>query len=239
MGVLLFLTIGALSLKLAHEDATTADLQLLARRIEQGDPISTSALATVVDEDSQLLVQQTCRSSIQRAAVTLHLAYLQQHDQNLDYTDWSVAAAAADAITAHAVRCMPGEGNVWVRHAMVQQQIAERPAMLSALLNMSAKLSPADIAPITARLSVWQRVSEQTLTLSRIEIADSLGTFLNFARGHDVRRLLKFHSSAFGELLLDAVGNLPEPRQHEVRLLLPDATAQLESSSTQTGLPTP
>lgn len=217
-GAGLFIALAVFALELAQQDAATADIQLVARRIEQGEPVSLTALRSVVAEQE---APASCRSYIQRALLTVHLAYLEQQDQSLDYDAWSNAAAGAEAATARAVRCMPGEGNAWIRHSMVEHAIAEQPGPLAALIAMSAKTSPADAAPLMARLTLYAQSSTQTRARAAAAIESDMAAYLAKARPYDVLRIVDPVPADLVPVVSATLATLSPQRREDLAKALP------------------
>ncbi len=161
------------------ESARFANIFLVAERLEQAEQVSAETLAKTAASTDGIVSGDYCRSDIVMAGTTLVLKRLDAANEISGYAAWVKAADDAERYMRHAVACVPGDSNLWLRLAAVRAVIAQEPKSTAGLLTMSARLAPADEVALLARLYFWNRLNVTTLDNARASVES------------DVKRLLE------------------------------------------------
>ncbi len=150
--------------------ARFADLQYWARQIEKGRPLELSALDRLVSETYDRGIEQECQSAFVKPFLTVLLAGLDARNPNSEYEKWFEALGQTEQFLRHTLSCLPTDGNLWVRYAMVRQASAEQSDEIHRLVGLSQRYSPAEENAITARYFLYNRLTNMTLEKISIEV---------------------------------------------------------------------
>jgi hypothetical protein len=107
----------------------------------------------------------SCRSDFLQDALTVILYNLDQTNQVADYDGWVKAHLRSQKFVHGMVRCLPMDANAWLREAMMSRTIAEDANDLDTKLQVASQLAPFERQQISARLSVWKRLSPHALAI--------------------------------------------------------------------------
>lgn len=157
-----------------------ADVSYLATLIETDRHVAVGEVHRIAAATDAIVDRDECRSDLVNAGMTVVLNDLDSRDPVADYDGWSAAIARADRYITHAVHCVPGNGNSWVRLAMVRQAVAENPEELSTLMSRSVWYAPSESGVIASRCVVWRKASEATLRLARPALDHDLILVLSY-----------------------------------------------------------
>lgn len=100
-------------------------------------------------------------------AVNAALSHLDEQDLNANYDKWAAALLDAERTVMVALACLPTDGNLWVRLAMIRQAIAEHPTEVRDLLALSQLYAPVELNAISARIALLNRLTPSTQKLTR------------------------------------------------------------------------
>lgn len=148
-----------------------ADLQYSASQIEKGRPVELTALERLIGDTYKLDIENVCHSTFVKSFLTVLLASLDTSDQKLDYEKWFEALSRTEKFLRHALICLPTDGNLWARYAMVRQASAEQPEEIHRLISLSQRYSPAEENAIIARYFLYNRLTDASL----VEVSAELG----------------------------------------------------------------
>lgn len=140
-----------------------ANLQYRAQQIERGLSVEAAALDRLIIETYASGIESQCQSAFVKPFLTILLASLDTRDPNSDYDRWFEALNRTENFLRHAISCLPTDGNLWARYAMVRQASAEQSEELDRLLSLSQKYSPSEENAITARYFLYNRLTNTSL----------------------------------------------------------------------------
>lgn len=209
LSLLLFLALGAYAATLAAEDRRHGYVLAVAQRLDLKQSITIDQIATAAAQTTDPAFSHHCRSDILRPGLTVMLHNLGRMNQAIDYDAWVDANAATQAYLGMMIRCLPADGNVRLREALVSRAIAEDPESLRQKMSGARALMPYEAQQVLARLSLWKRLSPLALAasepLARADIAATLrhGSAALKAALHDGA------SPAFAALVESEAGTLP------------------------------
>jgi hypothetical protein len=154
------------SLSDAHTTVSNRPVQQFARALDAGSPVDGRSLSALVADLPASSSYLQCRADVVRQTLTVLLADLDRIDRGADYARWAQRVEATEAYVRHALSCMPADGNLWLRLAMLRQAGGEVPAEQAELMAMSQLLIPAERNLLVGRLAHWNRLSAATVILA-------------------------------------------------------------------------
>lgn len=166
------------------------DLPYLARQLQRKEPVARQAIAASVSQAEALRTEGVCQSEFVKGGMSILLADLDYQDQDKDYESWAMALERADKFARFALGCLPTDGNLWLRLAMVQQTIVEEPEEVAKLVTFSQLYTPADENVIVGRYLLYNRVTARTLMLLSEPLASDLRIICSDQNKSLRRRLL-------------------------------------------------
>lgn len=169
-----------------RQSARFADIFLVAERLEQSEQVSLETLIKTAAKTDAIVSGDYCRSDIVMAGTTLVLNRLDAANEITGYDAWVKAADDAESYMRHAVSCMPTESNLWLRLAIVRAIIVQEPKAIARLLNMSARLAPADEFALLARLYFWNRLNATTLENAHLAVESDVSLLLKLGDSRKV-----------------------------------------------------
>ncbi|MCX8998427.1 hypothetical protein NOF55_15035 [Rhizobiaceae bacterium BDR2-2] len=150
------------------------DLIALAQRADRTGRIPESApaiwetrLQAIVDED-------ICRSDIVMAGMNVVLEGVDRRIGEPDAELRRSTLASAEIYLRHALACLPNNGNVWLRLAMVRSLEVMLPAELATLLARSQALLPGEANAVLGRFMLWNQLPETARALASNAYASDL-----------------------------------------------------------------
>lgn len=157
--VCLSLAVMYLSFQDLRQRLRFVDAGRLASWIERGGIVGSETILRTGGRLESLTAQGVCQSDAVKAGATLALSRLDHTDQINAFPQWVETADRTDAYLVHALSCLPTNGNLWLRLAMVRHAIAEVPASLEHLVQLSQLYAPAEADVLRARLLMFNRLS--------------------------------------------------------------------------------
>lgn len=194
------------------------DVTQVAQALERGSAIPVRSLKRLAQEIDDGTSDLSCRSDIVRSVTTVLLTDLDQQNVDLAYDEWSISLERTHRFLERAVRCLPTDGNGWLRLAMVERAIGSPLDRTTQLLTLSQHFAPAEESVISARLQVWNRMSSVELSAVKPLVLADIQTFrLYSAPGRIVD--LPVASNAIRALIPQAMGvtlapTLPRSARH-------------------------
>jgi hypothetical protein len=214
---LLFAGSAVYAATLTWENARSQEIALAARQLEKSRTAYTEAqLDELVASDGMTLAMQSCRSDILRPALSVQLVSASLRNAGADFDAWSQTMAGAEAFLTHMVRCMPSEGNAWVREAMISRAIAEAPTVLSEKIAIAAALSPNEYIQLQARSAFWLRASQATIDASQDTLSSDLSTILTYGDDRLMTPLLANPPKTLTATLAAEQARLPAERRKRI-----------------------
>lgn len=135
------------------------DMSRTAIRIERGAAVGADQISRTGALADALVGRNVCLSDVVKAGATVALTRLDRTDQINAFPQWVDIADRTDAYLLHALSCLPTNGNLWLRLAMVRQAVAEVPASLERLVQLSQLYAPAEADVLRTRLLMLNRLS--------------------------------------------------------------------------------
>jgi len=206
--IVLFAAVAGYALQLSLLDSKYRYVVNVATHLELGETVSADVNATAAEIVFKSSFEAGCRSDILRPALTVVLFHLDRTNQAVDYEKWASAHGAAENFLSSMIRCMPSDGNVWLREAVVSRAIAEDPTSLKQKMAMSNKLMPYEAPQVFARLAIWKRISPFALAACEGQARSDIRTALVYG-SRELKASLKMNmSAAFAALLKREINNL-------------------------------
>jgi hypothetical protein len=201
VGLAAFLALAGFSGALAVQDRSARFVLMVADRLDHGRDVAASDVAQAAADIASPAFRHQCRSDLLRPALTVVLTNLDRMNQVRDYDGWAGAIRASQAYLFTMERCLPSDGNVWLRDALVSRAVAEDPESLRAKLTVARALMPYESAQLFARLFIWKKLSPLALSQSEsLARSDVLATLL-YGDDRLKTSLRKDASSAFKALV--------------------------------------
>lgn len=189
-----------------------ADLLYMNSSLRYEDSFNNSLIDRYASEAQAIIGANECRSDIVQAGLAFTMRDLDLQDSTNRYDDWAKAVQRANDYISFALRCNPGDGDLWVRMAMISQAIGEDPRQLSALMDQSALLAPSELSTLRARFSVWFKASPSALATSSDTVGRDIRTLLNFAQARDIKDIMKDAGPNLAPYVLSAAALVPAQR---------------------------
>jgi hypothetical protein len=214
-GIVLFSL--ALAAMAARDAIAAAATRTFARALDAGTPVDTAALTRLVEAGLPSRRLETCNGLVLRASLTVLLAHLDRADRTSDYEAWAQRHGAAERQVSHALTCLPADGNLWLRLAMLRQAAGEVPSDQAALMALAQQRTPAERRQLVGRLAQWNRLSPATLALAREDAVSDVRNGLNFLAPDDVGLALAAPSPAMLGLIREVLPLVPAERREALR----------------------
>lgn len=138
-----------------------ASILSLAKEVDTYGNVPGDALVASMDTLSIIADENICRSDILKAGMSLVLKDLDYRYQSGDVTGRSNGLIFAERYLRHALSCLPVDGNVWLRFAMVRYARTSNLDELVQLISMSQHLAPAEENVILGRFALWNSAPVQ------------------------------------------------------------------------------
>lgn len=140
-----------------------SDVVALARIADDKSGLAHDLLAKTVDGLHPVVAEKICRSDIVKAGLRLVLADLDANGQDATSEAGTARLGFAESYIRHALSCLPANGDVWLRLAMVRSLRDASPMEIAVLMNFSQLYGPADANLIRGRFVMWQQFPKDTL----------------------------------------------------------------------------
>ncbi len=141
------------------------DLQYWAEKIERNEPVELRTLQKLDKIAADLLVSGECQSQFIKAVVSLRLIAVDNVNQDREYEKWSSAVIDADAAVDFAALCLPTDGNLWLRMAMIKSSVAEQPDDVAKYLRRSQLYAPSEYNVVRGRFLLYNKLAPSSLEL--------------------------------------------------------------------------
>lgn len=177
------------------------------------DPALLSKLATG-PEAAFALTQ--CRSDILADALVIQLNQLDKTNIATDDQAWSDAVKRTQALVAHTERCAPGNGDLWLRDAMLIRAVAEEPDAIVKRLALSANLTSSYMPVVQTRVALWASLQPASQEAGKDVIDDDLRIMVFYFPPYQTAAMIK---SLPDHLRKRAMSFVPlAPQEHRLRL---------------------
>lgn len=184
-----------------------------ANALDAGETVDGAALRSVIDEELPADRLESCDGDIQRVSLTVLLADLDRIDRDKFYDLWALRLEQTEEQVRHALACMPGDSNLWLRLAMLKQAGGEIPAEQTSLMALSQQLNPSERRQLVGRLAHWNRLSSATLALSREDALADVRNGLNYLPVADIRLAIANPSPTISGIIQEALPLLSPERR--------------------------
>ncbi len=172
-----------------REQYRFADLISVGREADINPKIPNKRLRPQVKYALEIPAAGICRTDILKAGAAVLIRDLDRQNPDQDYESWAAAISVAEGFFLHALSCMPADGNIWLRLAIVRQQIAEEPVETARLLSLSQHYAPSEAGVLRIRMQFWNTLSERSLQLALPAIKADIRTLCS-DRTLLIRRLI-------------------------------------------------
>lgn len=184
-------------------------LRYWAGKIEQGQPVSPAIIAAFTPVVTALIETGECQERFLKAGLTLALLDVDDADPDVYYESWSASLQRAERLARHALSCLPTDGNIWLRLAMLRQAIAEQPGDIARFVTLSQLYSPAEEAVVVGRYLLYTKLTHGTLELLNEAFRQDLQIICSPEFGHRRRELLPASGPRVMDMILRTVPNCP------------------------------
>lgn len=135
----------------------------MARIADDKNGLAPDLLARTMEELRPVIAEKICRSDIVKAGLRLVLADLDANGKDVASETGAARLGFAETYIRHALSCLPANGDVWLRLAMVRSLRNASPLEIAVLMNFSYLYGPADANLIRGRFVMWQQFSSEML----------------------------------------------------------------------------
>lgn len=191
--ILVTMVVGLVVFMLAEampQTARFASFVRLAGDVRVEGAISDRKLASAQVYLAPIIEQHICRSDILKAGMRLLLLDLDRKIASQSVEERRESLGFAETYLRHGVSCLPQDGDVWLRLAMIRQLRNSFPEEVATLANMSQMMAPADPDVLEARFSLWKILPPETLALTETARTADINLLCS-QKGAGVRRNVK------------------------------------------------
>jgi hypothetical protein len=174
VGTVFCIALLGLSAKLLEQDLATLGTREVVERLNQGETVTPALIDSLTNGSEFAASLKLCRSNVLEAALTIQLNHLDGVNRAVDDERWQDAMAKALSLVEHAERCTPGDGNLWLRDAMLVRAVAEQPAAIVQRLELSANLIPNYMPVVLTRLGFLSSTTAETQAAGSSLLDDDL-----------------------------------------------------------------
>ncbi|WP_405049191.1 hypothetical protein [Rhizobium rhizogenes] len=146
------------------ESRRFSDIVAMARIADDKNGLAPDLLANTVSQLHPVIAEKICRSDIVKAGLRLVLADLDASIGKLAPEATAARLGFAETYIRHALSCLPANGDVWLRLAMVRSLRNASPLETAVLMNFSQLYGPADANLIRGRFAMWRQFPRETLS---------------------------------------------------------------------------
>ncbi|CDI10358.1 hypothetical protein QE372_003427 [Agrobacterium pusense] len=140
-----------------------SDIIALARIADEDNGLSPDLLTKTVEGLQPVIAEKICRSDIIKAGMRLVLADIDAHAGDASPETDAMRLGFAETYMRHALSCLPANGDVWLRLAMVRSLRNASAMEIAVLTNFSQLYGPADANLIRGRFVIWQQFTKGAL----------------------------------------------------------------------------
>lgn len=145
------------------ESRRFSDIVAMARIADDKNGLEPDLLANTVSQLHPVIAEKICRSDIVKAGLRLVLADLDASIGKLTPEATAARLGFAETYIRHSLSCLPANGDVWLRLAMVRSLRNASPLETAVLMNFSQLYGPADANLIRGRFAMWRQFPRDTL----------------------------------------------------------------------------
>lgn len=221
LGAVIFIALAGLSSKLLQQDLVTSRTREVVERLNQGEPVTAALIDSLANGSEFAASLQQCRSDVLDAALTIQLNHLDGVNRAVDDERWQDAMAKALSLVEHAERCTPGDGNLWLRDAMLVHAVAEQPAAIVQRLELSANLIPNYMPVVLTRLGFLSSTTADTQAASTRLLDDDLRMMVFYLPPYRTAPFLKSLPDAMRSRAMAMVPQAPAAQQELLQKFWP------------------
>lgn len=140
-----------------------SDIVAMAKIADAKNGLAPNVLTNTVERLRPVVEEKICRSDIVKAGLRLVLADLDANGKDQTVEDGAKRLGFAEIYIRHALFCLPANGDVWLRLAMVRLLRNASPMEIAVLMNLSHHYGPADANLIRGRFVMWQQFPKDAL----------------------------------------------------------------------------
>lgn len=153
---------------------------------------------------------RSCSSDTLYSALVIVLKKLDQQNVAKNYGEWALAMGSGENFLAHMMECLPTNANAPLRLAMVERSIAEDPTRICGLVERSRSLAPNEALALSARLSLYNRLSKRSLERCDEGVRADIRTILAYGRKANFTTILMTMTSDMRNVIRSEFQKLPE-----------------------------
>lgn len=159
-------------------DSDYSGVKFYSRTVQSGEPRTRKDVVKLSTISNEIASENVCRSDILKAGLVLVLSRIEVNLAPQDYDSWLEAVSNANGYIAHAIRCIPTDGNLWLRMAMVTRAGAEDPERIAELMTRSQSLAPAEISVVMDRIRFYNSLGASTLEKTSLVVQKDIAISL-------------------------------------------------------------
>ena len=201
----------------AKDVITYSNVRAWAAALDNDVPMDAPALLRVAQNLSGDTGFGTCDAVLVRSAITVSLAALDRVDRDAEYDAWASLLQRSQALVTHGLTCMPADGNLWLRLAMLRQASGEVQQEQATLLTLSQRYSPAEFRTLVGRLAQWNRVSSATVERARSEVVSDVRNALVYLSPNDLVVTLAQPSASVLDVLKEVLPLIPQTQREKLK----------------------
>jgi hypothetical protein len=176
-------------------------------------------------------VWQLCSRDIVRSAVTVKLTALDEaFGRRAPPASIESALVGAEATLRNALHCLPTDGNLWLRLAIVRFARARAVGESEKQLAMSLAAAPSEAWIMRARFAFAAGLGEPTSAVLASVLQTDAGNLVARARAPDVASLYLAAGASARTILDEQIARVSKTRQEELSAALEEAAARAEEA---------
>lgn len=156
-------------------NARFSGLLQLSDAVDRGSNISPEAFDRYLPDTVAIVNEDICRQDILNAGKKVVMRDLDRRNPLID-PHWNEVVASAQRYIRHGLSCLPTDGDLWLRLAMLREVEAAPGDEIAALMQQSQMLDPASGPLIVTRMSLWSRLPETVLQAAGPSFSTDLAT---------------------------------------------------------------
>lgn len=182
--------------------------------MKRNQTVSAAAVSEYAKRLSKL--PETCRTDVWNSVIAVATRNVRQEETSLDRQTWIAALRLMDPLLRTALGCMPTNGQIWARLAVVQWLLGGSGDEQVTLLVTSQAYAPNELQALELRMVQWRRVTPYVLQRTQ-----------NAMRS-DIRAVLTYAPS---KIVAEFLANIPDSMapvvKDEFALITPERKAKL------------
>jgi hypothetical protein len=186
----------------------------LAAMLDKGEAVSPAALASDAQKAARL--PNTCRTDLLNAAITIMLRNAEQVHESRDQLAWVEALRGLEPQLRQALACVPTDGMLWQRMAVVRWFLGCSADEEARLLAQSQAYAPGELEVVSARMLQWKRVTPAVIEGARDALRADIRVTLGHAKPPAVEAMLRELPATLQSLAGQEVAALPPERTKDL-----------------------